>query len=431
MKKIYYIMESGEPMLYCGDKWEHYLVTAASDATAENVMQTVTGQKDDGTVFGPGDDNGWIEKFLRGNLKYMEEMRPKKEDEWIGTLAEQWGTDESDLNYLRGNINYNEKITVMQPEEQIYANRQTTKIAKAAGFLGNAEIVFNNDGSLHSYKWNKSWNKRKYYGVRRFRGAFEKIINSLRRDGSILGNIKYLHDFVDNEPEYSLKNPEGEYGFRIDTNQYSYFMRIRMAAENYSVSGYCYDRVYLKKHMEKAKYGIRFSFSNWFTGGEKSRFTLWDGDSLRIVEGTEAFKDVVCRYVDESRIDAGGEICDLKQFIKRIENKGKTAIPLRESLPNQCYVYIQTENQIGIIKKGESGYYKTGIDEGEPSELKALVDEYNLRAGVNKAQAEAMRAGSMFGWHTPAADPKNYGEDGRPKKEVLKDHKPVRTYERY
>ena len=39
-------------------------------------------------------------------------------------------------------------------------------------------------------------------------------------------------------------------------------------------------------------------------------------------------------------------------------------------------------------------------------EAKEIVDEYNANLGVSKEQAEAMRAGSMFGFHVPAADPK-------------------------
>ena len=46
-------------------------------------------------------------------------------------------------------------------------------------------------------------------------------------------------------------------------------------------------------------------------------------------------------------------------------------------------------------------------------EAQKIVDEYNEKLGVTKAQAEAMVAGSMFGWHVPAADPKNYDKDGK------------------
>ena len=65
------------------------------------------------------------------------------------------------------------------------------------------------------------------------------------------------------------------------------------------------------------------------------------------------------------------------------------------------------------MKKGESGYYKTNILSNDRTEAQKIVDGYNDKLGITKAQAEAMVAGSMFGWHVPAADPKNYDKDGK------------------
>lgn len=82
-------------------------------------------------------------------------------------------------------------------------------------------------------------------------------------------------------------------------------------------------------------------------------------------------------------------------------------------LPNICYARNNVSGEVIIIKNGESGYY--------PLDYKELrsVDELNKGLGVTKAQAEAMSVGSMFGWDVPGADPNNYDENGKFKKDVL------------
>lgn len=90
------------------------------------------------------------------------------------------------------------------------------------------------------------------------------------------------------------------------------------------------------------------------------------------------------------------------------------------SLPEYCYVFLPTTYEIGIIQRGESGYYRTDTQIRTSEEAVARVREANERLGVTKAQAEAMKAGSMFGWDVPAADPNNYDENGhliKPKRE--------------
>lgn len=50
-----------------------------------------------------------------------------------------------------------------------------------------------------------------------------------------------------------------------------------------------------------------------------------------------------------------------------------------------------------------------------------FADDRNVKNGVTKAQEAAMLAGSMLGWQTPAADPRNYDEQGQPIKPRQKD----------
>ena len=121
-------------------------------------------------------------------------------------------------------------------------------------------------------------------------------------------------------------------------------------------------------------------------------------------------------HLDDYHFDMGGlgNVFHICQFAEMIERNGSTVIPLRSSLPEQCYSVLPDTGELIIIKKGESGYYRTDIDIGSKTENRALADEYNAKSGISKAQEQAMSAGSMFGWAVPAADPKNYDESGQP-----------------
>ncbi len=91
------------------------------------------------------------------------------------------------------------------------------------------------------------------------------------------------------------------------------------------------------------------------------------------------------------------------------------------SLPESCYIYLPTTQKIGIVKKGENGYYRTDIP-CTAENGNEIVEQANERLGISKAQAAAMESGSMFGWNTPAADPKNYDIDGHLIKPKNKDY---------
>ena len=85
------------------------------------------------------------------------------------------------------------------------------------------------------------------------------------------------------------------------------------------------------------------------------------------------------------------------------------------NLPDCCFSINQTKNPLTliIIKKGESGYYRTDYpNAASPEAAKEWRDEVNARLGVTKAQRAAMEVGSMFGWDVPGANPDCYDENG-------------------
>ena len=77
-----------------------------------------------------------------------------------------------------------------------------------------------------------------------------------------------------------------------------------------------------------------------------------------------------------------------------------------QKLPAYCFAYHPVTNFAVKLVRGVAGF----------TPLDTLMDPVALNEslGVSKAQAEAMLAGSMFGWYTRAADPAAYTAEGRP-----------------
>lgn len=98
-------------------------------------------------------------------------------------------------------------------------------------------------------------------------------------------------------------------------------------------------------------------------------------------------------------------------------------------LPPRAYVKNQHPDGSPIIPGVEAGVLciMRGENGAYPLKTDITADGLNLREGVTPAQREAMLAGSMFGWDTPAANPDSYNEDGTLKPIAEADHEPVKS----
>lgn len=144
-----------------------------------------------------------------------------------------------------------------------------------------------------------------------------------------------------------------------------------------------------------------------------------DGDSIRMAFPSGEAQDKPCRFVDETHLEVGNNLYHICEFAELAQRSGVRLIPLRQSLPEKCFSALESTGEIITITKGEKGYTPTGQypQDGIPPKEAAAV--LNDAAKVTREQEAAMVAGSMFGWDTPAADPKNYDTKGVP----IKNHR--------
>lgn len=305
----------------------------------------------------------------------------------------------------------------MTTQEQLYAYAQSQQITMQTGAIGYLRGDFDSSGNEFHSTWFDEVESRK---TDEFKAEFQEVIDTLRFDkqyGGLLASRSAMQKYGRNQPDSAFEgNYTTEYGFRIDTKQFAYLLRCIPVKGDYNFYCWCFEAKWLDRHLKQAEKGIRFITSDY-----KELFRIPDGDKIRITQPDGTHIDRTCRYIDECHLEVGSGLYHICQLAELMERNGNTAIPLRSSLPEQCYVYLPTSQEIGIVKKGEMGYYRSDLSPVYGESGQEFVDELNRQGGVNKAQAAAMLAGSMFGWGCPAADSKNYDENGTPTRPKHKD----------
>ena len=215
-------------------------------------------------------------------------------------------------------------------------------------------------------------------------------------------------DYARQNSESGFKgNYTTEYGFRVDTEKYSYLLRCNPTQGDYNFYCFCYQREWLDKHIDRARQDIRFIDS-----GYKELFRLPDGEKITVTNADGEKRDFTCRYIDEAHLEVGNNLYHICEFAERMERSGSIYTPKETPLPRECLSTLPSTGEVIKIDRYQKGYTPRSVQKS-PEENRDLVDRYNGSHGISKAQEAAMVAGSMFGWDTPAAKPKNYDENGK------------------
>ena len=300
----------------------------------------------------------------------------------------------------------------MTQAEQAYCYSQSQQISGQAGLIGHLRADFGSNGTGF---FSNFFDFRKDLKSEDFKAELDEVINALREDqrfGGILAGRTAMSKYCHKHPDSNIE-PDYNYGFRADTAHYSYMLRVTPKRGEYNLYCYCYLRQWLESHMNRAEKGIRF-----ITPHYQEKFRIADGDRVRLVMESGENREMTCRYIDDYHMEVTGQtgstVYHICEFAEIWEQNGCTEmIPLRKSLPEKCFGFLEASGELIVIEKGKRGYSPTGIYP-QDHDIRAGVDAANDANGVTKAQAAAMMAGSMFGWDAPAADPANYDDQGIP-----------------
>ena len=296
-----------------------------------------------------------------------------------------------------------EKRPTVKAEDK-YTFSQSSQISAQCGLIGYLRADMDTNGNGFFSTWN-DW--RKDLKTDEFKAEFDRVINSLREEGDILYNRTSLAKYCYSTPQAKMNTEQNYYGIRLDTDKYAYLMRLNPDKGEYNLYCYCYIKDWLNDHIRQAERGIRFIDPNY-----NELFRIPDGDRIRITFGDGEVSEEVCRYIDDYHMEVGSNLFHICDFAERMEENGCTVIPLRSSLPEYCYSTLESTGELIIIRKGENNYYRSKLDCTDKDVTRAVAEANNQKLGVTKAQEEAMKTGSMFGWTCPGADPKNYDKDG-------------------
>lgn len=89
-----------------------------------------------------------------------------------------------------------------------------------------------------------------------------------------------------------------------------------------------------------------------------------------------------------------------------------TALAEERELPVFCHGVLKYTGERIIIRFGEDGYEAFPQYGGNMVQNRKYANEQNEALGLAIEQVSAMENGVVFGWDTPAADPRNYDENG-------------------
>ena len=211
-----------------------------------------------------------------------------------------------------------EKRAMIEAEDK-YTFRQSSQISSQTGLIGYLRADMDTDGNGFFSSWN---DYRKDLKTDEFKQEFDEVINSLREEGDILHNRKDLAYYCYTNPQSKMPTEQDYYGVRVDTDKYTYLLRLNPNKGEYNLYCYCYVKDWLNGHMKDAAKGIRFINSHY-----KELFRIPDGGKIKIHLAWNEDHVRTCRYIDDYHLEVGTNLYHICEFAELCERNGHTVEP--------------------------------------------------------------------------------------------------------
>ena len=133
-------------------------------------------------------------------------------------------------------------IRLMKPEEYNFAYTQKQHILEDSGCIGHLRVDLGSNGQDFYSNWD---DHRPELKSPEFKQEFDDVVNALREQeisGCFLKDRDSLKKFCSQFPEAKMTEDGREYGFRLDTDDYSYMMRLNPNRGEYAAYIYAYER---------------------------------------------------------------------------------------------------------------------------------------------------------------------------------------------
>ena len=133
-------------------------------------------------------------------------------------------------------------IRLMKPEEYNFAYTQKQEIMDDSACIGHLRVDLGSNGQGFYSNWD---DHRPELNSPEFKQEFDDVISALREQeisGCFLKDRDSLKKFCSQFPEAKMTEDGREFGFRLDTDEYSYMMRLNPNRGEYAAYIYAYER---------------------------------------------------------------------------------------------------------------------------------------------------------------------------------------------